>query len=104
MVNLPDSSSSKLFSPFSSSLGENGFLLNRPMSSGIDSITQGFRFSVPGKKLPVMGRAGAGGGGGFLQEARNAIPSRGRADTEINGAEGESLTFPNIDCYFLTTS
>lgn len=58
------------------------------MSSGIDSITQGFRFSAPGKKLPAMGRAGAGGGGG-VQEARNAIPSRERTDTEINGAEGE---------------
>lgn len=96
MVNPPDGSSLKLFSPFSSSLGEGGFLLNRPMSSGIDSITQGFRFTAPGKKLSVMGRAGAGG----LQEARNAIPSRERTDTEINGAEGEGLTFSDINYYF----
>lgn len=96
MASPPEDNSPKFFSP----LGESGFLPHRTMSSGIDSITQGFRFAAPGKKLPVMGRSGAGGGGeGGAQGMKNDILSRERTDTEINGAEG-GLTFSDINYCF----
>lgn len=79
----PEDSSLKHFSPFSSSLGESGFLPHRPMSSGIESITQGFRFAAPGRKhLSIGGRVGG------VQEVKNAILSRETTDTEVNGTEG----------------
>lgn len=53
------------------------------MSSGIESITQGFRFAAPGRK-----HLSIGGGAGGAQEAKNAILSRERTDTEVNGTEG----------------
>lgn len=97
MASPPEDSSLKFFSP----LGESGFLPHRPMSSGIDSITQGFRFAAPGKKLPVMSISGAGEGGeGGAQGMKNDILSRERTDAEINGVEGGDLTFSDINCYF----
>lgn len=87
MANSPEDSSLKHFPPFSSSLGESGFLPHRPIGSGIDSITQGFRFTAPGKKPPPAGGAGAGVGGG-VQEMKVSIINREKTDTEISGTEG----------------
>lgn len=46
-------------SPPNSPLTGSGFLPNRPVSAGIDSIKQGFRFTAPGRKPAALtARAG----------------------------------------------